>query len=532
IHSELKVHALIEQSSTALSAVQAMALSAVSALEKPSNDRSSLPVAVTFIEDFLRVGGKEQWLADFPLQASVASDGPDLHLILLQRKGSVTGVWQYNASLFQAETIQRLSGHLQVLLQGIVNDRDCTIAELPLLTQAETQQLLVEWQSATISYPQTLIHQLIEAHAVQRPEAIALTFNNQQLTYAELNQRANQVAHYLAQIGVSAEVRVAVCVEPSLDVVVTLLGIFKAGGVYLPLDPTHPIDRLTTILEETQPKVLLTQSHLLPRLPAITDHILCLDQEWALLHQFPTHNPEIEVRLEQTSHLVYTSVTTGKPKGVITSHSNLVQYILSAQERFGFNCHDVMPAIARFTFSITMFELLSPLVAGGKLMILEREHILDFQRMVQTLQQATVIHTSPSLLQKLLTYIQDNNLDLQSFQQLKHVSTGGDMVPTALLETMKRIFQAAEVYVIYGCSEVSCMGCSYPVVNDQPVKSRVGKPFTNVSVRLYDSHLNLVPIGIPGEIYIGGAGVTQGYLQREALPQEKFVTIDGCRFYR
>nr|WP_242033740.1 amino acid adenylation domain-containing protein [Phormidium sp. FACHB-592] len=501
-------------------------------LEKPSNDRSSLPVAVTFIEDFLRIGGKEQWLADFPLQASVASDGPDLHLILLQRKGSVTGVWQYNASLFHAETIQRLSGHLQVLLQSIVNDQDCTIAELPLLTQAETQQLLVEWQSATISYPQALIHQLIEAHAIQRPEAVALTFNNQQLTYTELNQRANQVAHYLVQAGVSADVRVAVCVEPSLEIVVTLLGIFKAGGVYLPLDPTHPIERLTTILEETQPKVLLTQSHLLPRLPAIADHILCFDQEWTLLHQFPTHNPEIEVRLEQTSHLVYTSGTTGKPKGVITSHGNLVQYILSAQERFGFDCHDVMPAIARFTFSITMFELLSPLVAGGKLMILEREHILDFQRMVQTLQQATVIHTSPSLLQKLLTYIQDNNLDLQSFQQLKHVSTGGDMVPTALLEAMKRIFQSAEVYVIYGCSEVSCMGCSYPVVNDQPVKSRVGKPFTNVSVRLYDSHLNLVPIGIPGEIYIGGAGVTQGYLQREALTQEKFVTIDGCRFYR
>jgi non-ribosomal peptide synthetase component F len=205
---------------------------------------------------------------------------------------------------------------------------------------------------------------------------------------------------------------------------------------------------------------------------------------------------------------------------------------LAAQERFGFDCHDVMPAIARFTFSITMFELLSPLVAGGRLDILEREHILDFQRMVQTLQQSTVIHTSPSLLQKLLTYIQDNNLDLQSFRQLKHVSTGGDMVPTALLETMRRVFQKAEVYVIYGCSEVSCMGCSYPVVSDRPIKSRVGKPFTNVSIRLYDSHLNLVPIGIPGEIYIGGAGVTQGYLQREALTQEKFVTIDGCRFYR
>jgi amino acid adenylation domain-containing protein len=413
-------------------------------------------------------------------------------------------------------TLQTASGSLQKHLQS--KPTDCL----------QTFQV-----GASVQYPQIPIYRHIEAHALQQPNAIALTFQEQELTYAELNQRANQLAHYLNQVGVGTEVRVAVCVEPSLEIMVSLLGIFKAGGVYLPLDPTHPIDRLATILEETQPRVLLTQSHLLPNLPTIAAQTLCLDQDWETIQSFPIHSPETEVTLDQSSHLVYTSGTTGKPKGVITSHRNLVNYLLVAQEQFGFDRQTIMPAIARFTFSITMFELLSPLVAGGTLVILEREHILDFKRMVQTLEQVTVVHTSPSLMQKLLAYIQDQGLDPQKFQGLKHVSTGGDMVPAALLESMKHVFQTAEIYVIYGCSEVSCMGCSYPVTRAHLItKSQVGKPFNNVSVRLYDPDQNLVPIGIVGEIYIGGAGVTKGYLNREELTQAKFVTIDGQRFYR
>ncbi|MBC7970696.1 MAG: amino acid adenylation domain-containing protein [Verrucomicrobia bacterium] len=531
IHSELTVRELINQIAASLQDVQeqSKALADQAPVDRLAIDRSPLPLAVTFIEDFFRVESKE------PLALSLQTpdaDRPDLHLMLLQQPQSLSALLKYNANLFQPETVQRLAGHLQMLLEGMVSDWDSTIAQLPLLTEAEVHQLLVDWQSPSVDYPQMPVHQYIESHAAQQPDAIALTFKDQHLTYAELNQRANQLAHYLIQLGVGAEERIAVCVEPSLDVAVSLLGIFKAGGVYVPLDPTYPVDRLTTILQETQPKVLLTQFHLVS-LPTLAGHTLHLDKDWDAVRQHPTHNPEVKLCLDQTSHLVYTSGTTGKPKGIATSYGNLVQYILVAQERFGFDRHDVMPAIARFTFSITMFELLSPLVAGGTLVILEREHVLDFKRLTQTLTQLTVMHASPSLLQKLLAYIQDNDLDLQMFQGLKHVSTGGDMVPAALLDTMKRVFQKAEIYVIYGCSEVSCMGCTYPVARDRHItKSRVGKPFPNVSVRLYDAHQNLVPIGIPGEIYISGAGVTKGYLHRDALTQEKFVTIDGCRFYR
>lgn len=493
-------------------------------------DRSALPIAITFIDHFLE--DEAHWLAGFPPH-SESLNNPDLHLLILQQAHTISGILRYNANLFKPDTIKRLAGHLQVLVAGMVDNHDATIAQLPLLTQAELEQLLLAWNSPTIDYPQTPVHYYIETHAVQQPEAIAVTFKDQSLTYATLNQRANQLAHYLHQMGVGAEGRVAVCVEPSLEVAVSLLGIFKAGGVYVPLDPTYPSARLTTILEDVQPQVLLTQSHLLPNLPALAEHIFCLDTDWETLQSQPTHNPNPEITPDQTAYLIYTSGTTGKPKGVMASHSNLIHYLLVAQEQFGFNSQDVMPAIARFTFSITFFELLSPLVAGGTLMLLERDHILDFKRLAHTLTQVSVIHTSPSLMRKLLAYIKENSFEVPRFPQLRHASCGGDMVPADLLETMKTVFRQAEIYVIYGCSEVSCMACAYPVPRYSVVtKSLVGKPFNNVTVRLYDLQQNLVPIGVAGDIFVSGMGITKGYLHQAELTQENYIMVDHQRFYR
>lgn len=489
-------------------------------------------VMVTLLQNSSSFETIEQWLALFRERNCQFLGNLDLHLVLLQSDQGISGVIEYNVNLLQPNTIQRLEGHLRTLLGGIATSLDRTIAQLPLLTQLEQQQLLVTWKSPSVDHPQLPIYHYIETHAIHNPDAVALNFKDQQLTYSQLNQRANQLAHYLNRLGVEMEDRVAVCLQPCLEIAVVLLGIFKAGATYVPLDPTHPMDRLTAILKDTQPQILLTQSSLLPNLPAIAPQTLCLE-EWQTLQHLPTHNPSHPIQLDQTSHVIYTSGTTGKPKGVMTSHRNLVNYILVAQEQYGFNHNDVMPAIARFSFSITMFELLSPLVAGGRLVILEREHILDFKRMVETLEQVTVVHASPSLFQKLLVYIKDNQIEIERFQGLRHASSGGDMVSAELLARMKNTFQHAEIYVIYGCSEVSCMGCTYPVSRDQTItKSQVGKPFSNVSVRLYDAAGNLVPIGVAGEIYIGGSGVTQGYLNRQELTQEKFITIDGERFYR
>ena len=537
ISGTLKLDVLIDTINTSLKLVEQTRKSQSKSV---LNDHSSLPIAITLKGGPLPVD--QEWCVDQNSQIVNSLSHYDLHLLLSLDTNSNEAMFIYNPSLFKAETIQQLSQHFQVLIKGLVDETgriiNAPIAQLPLLTATEIQQQLVEWQSDNVDYPDRPLHQYIETHAIEQPDAIAVTFQAQSLTYRELNQRANQIAHALQRRGVGKNSPVAVLMAPSLDVPVCLLGVLKAGGVYVPLDPTHPADRLGIMLADIQPQVLLTRSDLLTCLPAISIPSLCLDRDWERIAVLPTSNLDAEISLSQTASIIYTSGTTGKPKGVMASQSNLMNYVLLARDRYDISTQDVMIAIARFTFSITMFELLLPLVSGGKLIILEREHILDFKRLVETLKQITVLHTSPSLMRKLVGYLQTQNIDLKSLQGLRHVSVGGDFADAELLTQLQTTFQTAEIFVIYGCSEVSCMGCTYPVLRSteltksEPTKSRVGKPFNNVSVRLYDAEQNLVPIGVVGEIYLGGAGVTQGYLNRPDLTQEKFVELDGQRFYR
>ncbi|MBD1911607.1 MULTISPECIES: non-ribosomal peptide synthetase [unclassified Leptolyngbya] len=466
-------------------------------------------------------------------EAHILDQGtPDLHLVLVQTKTGLQGTLAYNTHLFRPETIERLAGHLGQLAEGAIATPNAPIASLPLLTPSEKLQMFVEWGSPTVEYPRLPVFTAIEAHAAERPEAIAVRFLEQALSYNELNQRANQLAHYLVAQGVTPGSRVAACFEPSLDVSVALLAIFKAGGTYVPLDPSYPAERLGIILEDTQPQVLLTQTHLQSVVPALVPATFCLDRDWAHVAALPTHNLNLSLDLNQTAYIVYTSGTTGKPKGVMASHGNLVNYIRVAVDTYRFGPDIILPSMARYTFSITFFELLLPLVAGGQLVILERDRVLDFKRMIQLLEEINTIHASPSLLRKLIAYIHDNGLNVSRFDNLKHVSSGGDLVSADLQEAMKRAFRNAEIFVIYGCSEVSCMGCTFFAGDRTVTKTWVGKPFPNVMVRLYDGYLNPVPVGMVGEICFSGDGITQGYLNRDELTQEKFIYIDGQRFYR
>lgn len=507
--------------------------------DEQENVHLGLSVSVNLVNVTGGLLAPDTWsIKSYPL-VSKTTENLDLQITFLQEEATISGIIHYNTSRFNSVAIQRLVGHLQTLIKGIPEHLDCPISDLPLLTATETQLLLIDWHSDILGYPQVPLYHYIEHHAIQQPNAIAVTFQNQHLTYAELNQRTNQLAHYLNQMGIGPETRVAVCLAPSLDLIICLLGILKAGGVYVPLEPSYPSERLAAILEDIQPGILLTQAQLQSNLPTTAfdrstiPHIFYCDQDWQTLDQLPHDNPAYGMDLDQTAYVVYTSGTTGKPKGVMASHRNLIHYILVAQDRFGFNQQDIMPAIARFTFSITFFELLSPLVAGGQLVLLEREHILDFPRLIQTLSQVTAVHASPSLLRQLTAYIQKTGLSSQMFQGLRHVSSGGDLVSADLLETLKEVFPNTDLYVIYGCSEVSCMGCTYPVPRDQPMtKSQVGQPFANVSIRLLDTDQQLVPIGVVGEIYISGSGVTQGYLNQPELTQEKFIQIAAQQFYR
>ncbi|REJ78556.1 MAG: non-ribosomal peptide synthetase [Acidobacteria bacterium] len=388
----------------------------------------------------------------------------------------------------------------------------------------------VERAGAALPVP---IHKAVEHHAAFRGDASALRFEDCQLSYSELERRANAFANYLVGQGIGAEDRVCVCLDTSFEVIVSMLGIFKAGAVYVPLDPDFPRARLEIMIEDTDPAVIISREGLVPLIDDgdFSTFLYGRDED-ALLGQ-PETVPDVQYERGQTAYVVYTSGTTGMPKGILASYENLSHYVSVACDSYRFGPETVMPSIARYTFSITFFELLIPLVAGGSVRLLTRDHILDFPRLVDTLEGLTAMHTSPSLFRKLLGYIEDNGIDPERFSHFTHVSTGGDLVPPDVLEAMKRVFKNAEIYVIYGCSEVACMACSEFVSREKTIdRTLVGTPFPGVAVAVCDLKGQEVSAGDSGEVYIGGAGVATGYLDRDELSAEKFVDRNGIRFYR
>lgn len=375
----------------------------------------------------------------------------------------------------------------------------------------------------------TLVIRAFESHADQNPQLPALRYHEQVISYGELNRRANQVAHYLLANGLQSTEPVCLFFEPHPDYIVALLAIHKAGGIMVPLDPQYPVARLAMVLDDIQPRLLLTHSHLLNRLPENPSLQVCLDKT---LFEDQVQNPSVDINPEQTASIFYTSGTTGKPKGVMASQANLTSHIFGAQLAYQVNQQDILPAVARFTFSISLFELLLPLVSGGTLLLLDRDHILNAGKMLETLHSVTFFHIGPSLLKGLLAHIGRQQLPSDYFAQVRHASSGGDMIPPELLTKMRETFTHAEVFVIYGCSEVSCMGCTYPVIEPLPViKTYVGKAFPHAKLHLLDENHNPVAPGQVGEIAFSGAGVTQGYWKRPELTEEKFIILGDDRVY-
>ena len=377
-----------------------------------------------------------------------------------------------------------------------------------------------------------LVHQRVEQQALRAPEATAVRFLERELSYDELNRRANRLARYLRERGVRAGDRVVVCIEPSLDIAVALVGILKAGAVYVPVDPGYPPARMRAILEETRPATIIAEEPIRLKFELAEQATLSLG-ELPAPDSGVERGFDYEVSPEQPASIFYTSGSTGAPKGVVGSHANLEHYVRVAERRYGIEAGDVMPALARFSFSISLFELLTPLVTGATLHVLPRAEVIDPKSLSRALSQVTIFHAGPSLLKGLIAYIRREYADFDDFSGVKHASSGGDMVPPEVLEGLKEIFSNAEVFVIYGCSEISCMGCTYSVPREQRVvKTYVGKAFEDVTVRVLDAKDRELPAGEIGEIHFAGKGVTLGYLDRPELTAEKFLLLDGQRFYR
>ncbi|HEX8474329.1 MAG TPA: amino acid adenylation domain-containing protein, partial [Pyrinomonadaceae bacterium] len=456
----------------------------------------------------------------------------DLSLGMVESVNRLEAVFEYNVDLFKDETIRRMGGHLEELLKGIVSGEDERVGEMQMLTEAERHQLLVEWNDTHMSYPELCLHEIFEEQAERTPDAVALIFEDERLSYRELNSRANQLAQYLRERGIGAESLVAVMLERSVEMVVALLGVLKAGGAYVPIDPEYPEERVHYMLDDSGSQMLLTHTQFAGSFDEQSVPVVYLDTEWEKIAKGSAQNVGSKVEGGHLAYVIYTSGTTGKPKGVMVEHRHLVNTLRGTQDSYKFTQRDVVPFIASFSFDIALFELFSPLLVGGTSMLLTKQRVLDIPGFVKLLEQITFIHTLPSLMLQIVDYVREKHLS-DRFRHVRGAFVGGDLVPLDLPHKMNEVFPSAQIWIGYGPTEASIICANFVVPTDRPMQQHlIGRPLANVEIRVYDRNQQLVPVGVPGEIFIGGSGVTRGYLHRDALTKEKFVTINGRRFYR
>jgi amino acid adenylation domain-containing protein len=455
----------------------------------------------------------------------------ELFINATELAGKLTLECQYNTNLFDAATIRRRLAEFETLLTGIVDNPDRSIATLPLLPPSEQQQLAA-WNQTQAAYPQDLcIHQLVEAQVALAPDAIAVVFEDQSLTYRELDQRANQLARYLQAQGVGAEVLVGICVERSLEMVIGVLGILKAGGAYLPLDPAYPPDRTAFMLEDAQVSVLLTQNALKANLPSFAGYVVCLDIDWetiATALEAPKI-PPTSLTPDNLAYIIYTSGSTGKPKGVQIQHRSAVNLLHSVQQQPGLTAQDTLLSVTTLSFDISVSELFLPLIVGAKLVVVSQDVARDGLKLMQAITDcnATFMQPTPATWRLLLS------AGWQGNPQMKLVSTG-EALPRDLADQL--LPKGSELWNLYGPTEITiwATGCQ---VGTGSSAINIGTPIANTQTYILDSHLQPVPIGVPGELHIGGAGLARGYLNRPELTAEKFIpdpfsAEPGARLYK
>ncbi len=439
----------------------------------------------------------------------------------------ISGFVVYSTDLFDAATITRILKHFQALLEGIVANPEQRLADLPLLSEAERHQLLVEWNDTQTDYPtDKCIHQLFEARVEQTPDAIALVFEDKQFTYRQLNSRSNKLAHYLQKQGLGAEVLVGLCVERSLDTIVGMLGILKAGGAYVPLDPNYPPDRLSFILEDAQVAVLLTQQQWVDRLEADKLRVISLDKDWQTIARESEDNPTNNVTADNLAYVIYTSGTTGKPKGVQIEHRGLLNLVFWHQQAFTVSPIDRATQVAGVAFDACGWEIWPYLSAGASIYFpndetrrcLTTSHFVSTPEKLQEylVSKAITISFLPTpLAEKVLL------LDWSDTVALRVLLTGGDKLHQYPLAS-----HPFRVVNNYGPTENTVVTTSglVPVREQIDAAPAIGRPIANTQVYVLDKYLQPVPIGVAGELYIAGDGLARGYLNRPNLTAERFIS--------
>ncbi len=444
----------------------------------------------------------------------------DCSLFVTELETEFLAHFEYNADLFAQPTMARMVQHLQTLLSGIVAAPDLLISELPLLSDFERRQMLLEWNATAPSVtapgpnPQCL-HQLFAAQVERTPEAVAIVCETQRMSYRELNARANQLAHHLQKLGVGAEVPVGVYMERSIEMVVGILGILKAGGAYVPLDPAYPPGRLAFMQEDAAPLALLTEAKLLDSLPAtsVASRVICLDKDWPDIAQHPVRNPLSAATGNSLAYILYTSGSTGRPKGVEIEHCGPMALIAWALQVFTKDEIAGTLASTSICFDLSVFELFVPLCSGGKVILVSNALHLP---LLQSQDEVTLINTVPSAMTELV-----RNSALPA--SVKTVNLAGEPLKNALAQQVYQQTLVQKVYNLYGPSEDSTYSTFALVQKGASAEPTIGRPIANTQTYILSGALQPVPIGVIGELYIGGAGLARGYRKRPALTAEKFI---------
>ena len=463
-------------------------------------------------------------------EVSTATSKFDLYLSMIETGDQLIGEVEYSTAIFNRETIARMTGHFETLLREIVSQPDKHLSEFNILTGEEREQVSRTWNQTHMDFESVCLQQLFEAQVAQSPDATAVTFEGQSLTYRQLNERANQLAHYLQTLGVKPDTLVGVYMERSLDMVVGLLGILKAGGAYVPLDPAFPSDRLEFMLSDSNATILLTQEQLADQLTGPkTMKLVCIDQDWTTITQEYMGNLEPQVRPEHLAYVIYTSGSTGKPKGVQIQHQSVVNFLTSMRQQPGLTKQDILLSVTTLSFDIAGLEIFLPLTTGARLELVSRETATDGLQLMSALETsgATIMQATPVTWRMLI------EAGWQGNDRLK-ILCGGEALS---LDLAKQILaRCGSLWNMYGPTETTIWS-TLRQIQPEDTEISIGRPIGNTQCYILDSHLQPVPVGVSGDLYIGGDGLARGYLNRPELTAEKFIpdpfsNRPGARLYK
>jgi amino acid adenylation domain-containing protein len=461
-----------------------------------------------------------------PVRVATGTGMLDLSVEIVETGSELRAWFSYSSDLFEHTTIERMMGHLLTLVQSAVEKPAQAVSTLPMLTPEERHLLVIEWNQAPVEYkPEKCIHQLVEAQVARTPNAVAVVCEGQSLTYGELNRRSNQLAHYLRTRGIGRETLVAMCMERSLDMIVGILGILKAGGAYLPLDLSYPPERLAFMIEDANPPVVITQKDLEARVPQHKAEIICVDRDWPAIARESGDNPPSGAGPQNLAYVIYTSGSTGKPKGCQITHFNVVRLFQATWDWYRFDESDVWTMFHSYAFDFSVWEIWGALFYGGRVVIvpyLVSRSPEAFYRLLYD-ERVTVLNQTPSAFRQLI--LAEESVGVQDLA-LRYVIFGGEALEMQSLKPWyKRHGDQKPVLVnMYGITETTVHVTYRPLsATDTDRGSVIGRPIPDLQLYVLDQHRQPVPIGVAGEMYVGGSGVARGYLSRPELTAERFI---------